>query len=58
MLAVATNRAPAAAALVSVPWLPFASRYAYFLSVTLAAFAAGATLVPKKMQKALHPLVT
>lgn len=58
VLAVATNRASAAAALLSVPWLPFATRYAYFLSVTLAAFAAGATLVPKRLQKVLHPLVT
>ena len=46
---VASQRASGAAALAS------ASRYAYFLSVTLASFVGGATLVPKRLQKVHNP---
>jgi putative effector of murein hydrolase len=57
VVALAANRAPAGA-LGPLAWLPFASRYVHLLSTTLAAFAAGAVLVPKKLQKVLHPLVS
>ena len=57
-VALAANRAPAAALGPLAAWLPFASRYVHLLSTTLAAFAAGAALVPKRFQKVLHPLVS
>ena len=56
VVALAANRAPAGA-LGPLAWLPFASRYVHLLSTTLAAFAAGAVLVPKKLQKVLAALL-